>query len=356
MSQIIDLETLLDYLEKSYFGSMPSQDYDEGVFIGPLRTVVESNNTEEERKHAFVELYKLLRTNNGTNLLRSSKDVTQVFVYMARTLIEKIGAVGDEHLDMILAREISKFSIDNQDIFLEHGISHTLYYGYDYIDEEENIDEEELEYADEDDEEYQAYASYFNTIESVYANREMYDQALLAAIEERERRNAKQEWDNKILLVNEHFHRRNDPFYVAAINCVKTVQKKKDDEWLNENTKQLRLIKNILRREMETGREIVSGQEFSCEYKLVEQYTGVKVVDDFSRKFGCRFSVTYNDVDCSTNVTIFDGVETHEFYVIANIPLMIPRLKNEIRQDIAQCLYDTGFCSDIAGVISEFVW
>ena len=107
---------------------------------------------------------------------------------------------------------------------------------------------------------------------------------------------------------------------------------------------------------METGREIASGNTFSCDYELVEQYTGVKVVDELSKKFGCRFSVTYNNENCSTTVTIFDGVEIHEFDIIANIPSMIPRLKKEIRKDTTECLYDTGlFCRDIAGVISEFM-
>jgi len=337
MSQI-ELQSVLDYV-RQYINVRPNLHENDIVYmIDDLKTILDSDSTEEGCKYAFIDMYTILNTDEGSQFLRSSRCITEILMYFARGLIEKID--NNLQIDMNLAREISLFSRKNQDIFVEHGITFTLYYGYD-DDEDEEEEYDEDDYNDYDDD-WVGYEEFMRNHREVQEVKQMIK--------------AKHEWDNRIILVNEHLRRRNDPFYVAAINCANTVQKKKDDEWLNEKTRQLRLIKNILRKEMETGREIVSGEEFSCEYKLVEQYTGVKVVDDFSRKFGGRFSITYNDVDCSTNVTIFDGVETHEFYVIANIPLMIPRLKNEIRQDIAQCLYDTGFCSDIAGVISEFVW
>jgi len=311
--------------------------------IDDLKTVLDSDSTEEECKYAFIDMYRVLNTDEGSQFLRSSRHITEILMYFARGLMEKI----DDNLqiDSILSREISLFSRRNQAIFVEHGITFTVYYGYDDEEEDEGDDEDDEEEDDEDYEEDDDWVGY-----------EEFMQNLQEVEEVKQRRKAKQEWDNRIILVNEHLRRRNDPFYVATINCVKTVQKEKENDWLNENTRQLRLVKNILRREMETGREITSGNEFSCDYELAEQYTGVKVVDEFSRKFGCRLVVTYNNENCLTTVTIFDGVETHEFDIIANIPSMIPRVKNEIRKDTAECLYDTGlFCRDIAGVISKFI-
>lgn len=337
MSQI-ELQSVLDYV-RQYINARPNLHENDIVYmIDDLKTILDSDSTEEECKYAFIDMYTILNTDEGSQFLRSSRRITEILMYFACGLIEKID--NNLQIDMNLAREISKFSRKNQDIFVEHGITFTLYYGYDDdADEEEEYDEDDY---NDDDDDWVGYEEFMRNLREVQEVKQMIK--------------AKHEWDNRIILVNEHLRRRNDPFYVAAIDCANTVQKKKDDDWLNENTRQLRLVKNILRREMETGREIVSGKAFSCDYELVEQYTGVKVVDELSKKFGCRFSVTYNHANCFTTVTIFDGVFTHEFDIISNIPLMIPRVKNEIRKDTAECLYDTRlFCRYIAGIISEFI-
>jgi hypothetical protein len=349
MSQI-ELQYVLDYV-RQYINVFSKGNENHIMYmIDDLKTILDSDSTEEECNYAFIDMYTFLNTDEGSQFLRSSRRITEILMYFARGLMEKI----DDNLqiDLNLSREISLFSRKNQDIFVEHGITFTVYYGYDEEEEDDEEEDEEEEEDDEDDEEEDDE----DDEDDDWVGYEEFMQNLQEVEEVKQRRKAKQEWDNRIILVNEHLRRRNDPFYVAAINCVKTVQKKKENDWLNENTRQLRLVKNILRREMETGREITSGNEFSCEYELVERYTGVKVADELSRKFGCRFFVTYNNENCSTTVTIFDGVEIHEFDIIANIPSMIPRLKKEIRKDTAQCLYDTTlFCRDIAGVISEFM-
>ena len=317
MSQNFDLQYVLDYLEESYF-SIPSPYYDECVFFGPLSTVLDSNKTEEEHKQALIDLFKLFSTNDGTNLLRSSRCVAKTMIHKARELMENIDRNGS-NLDTILAREISNFSIINEDIFVEHSISYTIYGFSDlsvmFIDDDD-VEEEDEEWGDEEEDE-----------EWEEEDQEYADTSIQHGFDL---------WEERMKFIHEQIRRRNDPFYVAVVNCVKMVQKKINDERMNENTRQLRLLKNILRREMETGTEIVSGNEFSCAYELAEQYTGVKVVDELSIKFGCRFSVTYNNKNCSTTVTIFNGVETHEFDIIANIPLIIQLLKNEIRKDTAQ--------------------
>jgi hypothetical protein len=158
-------------------------------------------------------------------------------------------------------------------------------------------------------------------------------------------------------LVLDQLTRRNDPFYQAALACVKTKQKEWVDGWEEESKRHGRVFRDILRRELETGNEIEHGKYFKCDYELVEQFTGHKVEVDINKKFGCDFCVKYDEYLLNVTVNIFDGTIIHEFVILANMPKVIQNLKAEIRKDIAQCLYDTTFfCRDIAGLVSGYVY
>lgn len=200
---------------------------------------------------------------------------------------------------------------------------------------EKNIKEEEEEDDGEDDmAEYEEY-------EYDDENEEEEEDA----IEERQR----QFWKGKMKLVFDHILRRNDPFYQAAISCIK-----QKNEKVQEDKERQRFFRDILRRELETGNEIVYGNYFKTDYKLVEMYTREKVVDEDSKKFGCNVYVVYGW--SAATVTIFDGTYTYEYEIITDIQVLVEELKEQIRQDTKQCLYDTKLlCKDISGIISSYV-
>jgi hypothetical protein len=169
---------------------------------------------------------------------------------------------------------------------------------------------------------------------------------------------AKKAWDIKMKFVHEHLLRREDTFYSESMECVKTRQEKKENDWQKENRRQLGVLRNILRREVECNRNYTIGHmEFKCDYELVEEYTGIKVMCEISKKFGCDIEIVYyGKVACEADVIIFDGTYTHEFEIVANIPLILSKLSKEIKIEREQALYDTQlFCRDIVSIISNYV-
>lgn len=305
--------------------------YNRNVVIQSLNIIGELNNLPREQIHTVLTIvYKILSTTAGGIFMRSSKNFTTAVVLKAKEFMDTIpNPVNDTSLG--LARAISKFSRVNECIFLGHGISYTLYNGYGEDDGEEEYDYEE------DGEEEEDMAAYE---EEEYDDEEEED-----AVEERQR----QLWKGKMSLVLDHILRRNDPFYQAAISCIKQ-QNDKD----KEDKEIQRFFRDILRRELETGNEIVYSNYFKTDYKLVEMYTREKVVDEDNKKFGCDVSVVYGW--SSATVTIFDGTYTYEYEIMTDIQVLLEELKEEIRQDTKQCLYDTRrVCKDIAGMISSYV-
>ena len=341
MSQVT-FESVLNFLQESYcrIVFMTQETYDEYTVTLPLRIVLDLNKyTEEEQKRALVYVYKILNTNAGSILLNSSRYLTERMITKAEEFMSNV--VIESDLDTDLTREIVKFSFKNERVFVAHALNYVLYYGYgenEWEDDEQDDEQDDEEEDDEDDEEEE----------------ELNDQQLieaLAAYDEKILRKQQQEWRDKMVLVHEHLRRRNDPFYVAAL---KMNQEKKENEEAREKRRQLRVLRNILRRELECGKLYSFLISFKCDYELVEQYTGVKVVDDFAKKFGCDFSVRYGKADKVT-VRIFDGVYFYKYKLTADMPTILKEVRKEIRNDVAQCLYDNGVCWDVAGVICQYL-
>ena len=152
-------------------------------------------------------------------------------------------------------------------------------------------------------------------------------------------------------IVQEQLLRRNDPFYQAAISCIKN--KKWEKESSIEREKKVDVLKKIIKRELELGNENLNDEYIQIDYKLIEIFTGNKVLDEF-KKFGCNFRLRYDNL--VADVTIFDGINTHEWDIILDIPLLITQLKEEVRKETAFLLYNTRFvCKDVADLISTYI-
>jgi hypothetical protein len=355
-------ETIMTTAQQHYeqIAAMTYDTYNRNVVIQSFSIINELNNfPRAQMRQVLTVVYKILSTTAGRIFMISSKNFTTAVVLKAKEFMDNIpNPVNDTALE--LARAISKFSRVNEGVFLGHGISYTLYNGYgeddgendceddgedeedddeeDGEDEEDDDEEDGEEEGDEDeDEEYDmaAYEEY-----EYDENQEEED-----AIEERQR----QFWKNRMTLVLDHLLRRNDPFYQAAISCIK-----QQNEKVQEDKERQRFFRDILRRELETGNEIVDSHYFKTDYKLVEMFTRKKVVDEDSKKFGCSVCVKFGW--SAANVMIFDGTYTYEYEIIIDTQILIEELKEEIRQDTKQCLYDTRLvCKDIAGLISSYM-
>ena len=334
-------ETIMTNIQQQYeqIAAMTSATYNENDVFESLNIVSELFNLPREQMlKVLTYFYKILSTTAGSIFLKTNRNLTNTMVLKAKEFMDKLPYPINNDTSTELARAICKFSRVNEGVFLDHGISYTLYYGYSEDEEEEHNedDEDNEDYEDDEEEEYDmaAYEEY------EYDENEEED-----VIEERE----KQFWKGKMKLVLDHLLRKNDPFYQAAISCIK-----KQNEKVKEDKERQRFFRDILRRELETGNEIVDSRPFRTDYKLVERYTRKEVVDEYSKKFGCHVCVAYGW--SAANVMIFDGTYTYEYEIIIDTQILIDELKEEIRQDTKQCLYDTKLvCKDIAGLISSYV-
>jgi len=336
-------ETIMTNIQQEYeqIAAMTSATYNEDDVFESLNIVDELFNLPREQMlKVLTYFYKILSTTAGSIFLKTNRNFTNTMVLKAQEFMDKLPYPINNDTYIELARAISKFSRVNEDVFLGHGISYTLYYGYDEDEEEEHNEdyEDEDEDDEEEDEEYDmaAYEEY------EYDENEEEEEDV---IEERE----KQFWKGKMKLVLDHLLRKNDPFYQAAISCIK-----KQNEKVKEDKERQRFFRDILRRELETGNEIVDSRPFRTDYKLVEMYTRKEVVDEDSKKFGCHVCVVYGW--SAANVMVFDGTYTYEYDIITDTQALVDELNEEIRKDTKECLYDTRLvCKDIAGLISSYV-
>jgi hypothetical protein len=332
-------ETIMINIQQQYeqIAAMTSATYNRDLVIQSLNIVSEFFNLPREQMLKVLTIfYKILSTTAGSIFLKTNRNLTNTMVLKAKEFMDKLPEPINNDTSIELARAICKFSRVNEDVFLDHGISYTLYYGYGEDEEEEH--NEDYEDEEEEDEEYDmaAYEEY------EYDENEEEEEDV---IEERE----KQFWKNRMILVLEQLVRRNDPFYQAAISCIK-----QQNEKVQEDKERQRFFRDILRRELETGNEIVDSHYFKTDYKLVEMFTRKKVVDEDSKKFGCSVCVVYGW--SAANIMIFDGTYTYEYEIITDTQILVDELKEEIRKDTKQCLYDTKLvCKDIAGLISSYV-
>ena len=98
----------------------------------------------------------------------------------------------------------------------------------------------------------------------------------------------------------------------------------------------------------------MNDEYFKCDYDLVEILTGRNVSEDNSKKFGCDVHVIYEGE--LVEFSVFDGTYNYEYKINIHIPTLIDVLKEDIRKDTTQYLYDTRLvCKDIAGLISSYV-
>lgn len=346
-------ETIMTNIQQQYeqIAAMTSVTYNRDDVFQSLNIVSELYNLPREQMLKVLTIfYKILSTTAGSIFLKTIRNLTNTMVLKAKEFMDKLPYPINNDTYIELARAISKFSRVNEGVFLGHGISYTLYNGYGEDDgEEENEDgEDEGEEENEDDEEEEEYdmpnvkSSYLKVIKvplgykqefKPISFKEKMPVLYMAAyeeykydeneeeeedvIEERE----KQFWKNRMILVLEQLVRRNDPFYQAAISCIKQQNEKVQERQ--------RFFRDILRRELETGNEIVDSHYFKTDYKLVERYTRKEVVDEYSKKFGCSVCVVYGWT--VANVMIFDGTYTYEYEIITDTQILVDELKEEIR-------------------------
>lgn len=370
-SQDFSYEAKMNDLQEMYenINNMTEDSYDEKTMINSLQIISVLPDFPTEYKKPFATIvFKILTTDAGHIFLKKYKNFTVAVVNKAEefmNILKETYTPTDEK-SAELAKAISIFSLYNETVFLQHGIVHTVYYGYGGEDYEEDYQEEydDEEYHEDYEEEYQEYVDQaeYEEYEHAYEDDDEddeydYEEQLNEEMTEVQRKEARmiQVQKDKMKLVLDQLTRRNDPFYKAALACVKTKQKEWVG-WKEESKRHERVIRNILRRELETGNEIENGKYFKCDYELVEQFTECKVEVDINKKFGCDFCVKYDEYLLNVAVIIFDGTIIHEFVILSDMSKLIETLKEEIRKDTAQCLYDTTFfCRDIAGLISAYV-
>jgi len=147
----------------------------------------------------------------------------------------------------------------------------------------------------------------------------------------------------------------NDPFYQAALTAIKENSKHLEESKQETETLQINVLRDIIRREIESSSDFELDKFFRCDYKVAMRLTGSKVDDYITKKIGANVSVKYSDENNDVLIYVFDGTSNHEFAFNINIRQMIEELKKEIRKDTSKALYDVGYCKDIAGLISQYV-
>lgn len=331
-------ETIMTNIQQQYkqIAAMTSVTYNRDDVFQSLNIVSELYNLPREQMLKVLTIfYKILSTTAGSIFLKTIRNLTNTMVLKAKEFMDKLPYPINNDTYIELARAISKFSRVNEGVFLGHGISYTLYNGYG-----EDDDEEEEEYDMPN-----VKSSYLKVIKvplgykqefKPISFKEKMPVLYMAAYEEYEydeneeeeedviEEREKQFWKNRMILVLEQLVRRNDPFYQAAISCIK-----QQNEKVQEDKERQRFFRDILRRELETGNEIVDSHYFKTDYKLVERYTRKGVVDEYSEKFGCSVCVVYGWT--VANVMIFDGTYTYEYEIITNTQILVDELKEEIR-------------------------
>jgi hypothetical protein len=202
-------------------------------------------------------------------------------------------------------------------------------YEYEYEEDEDEYYEEDDEVIDTGNEIYKEHIAYIKRVNEINA----YNQRILAK------------------QIEEDQRLENDPFYQAA--CALVIDKSIEMFEVNEKLK-IDTFRNIVRRQMEkTNENINSGDEFTCEYEVIESLIDEKVKDDMTKIFGAKVKIFFNNFKCC--VYIFDGNRYHEFFSDVDMIQMMEVIKREIRCDASITLYDVGFCKDIAGIISEYI-
>ncbi len=148
-------ESVFTELQESYeiIAQMTFETYDK-EFLYKSLALVDKISLKEQQRIATV-FYEILSTTAGTIYLNDCKSLTSDVVEKAQEFMKSIEYTLNEQDEnaLKLARTIVKFARVNEEVFLNHGISYTLYEGY----------------GDEYDDEYKRYLSlYCNNYSSNY--------------------------------------------------------------------------------------------------------------------------------------------------------------------------------------------
>jgi hypothetical protein len=370
MSMFDALKRLEIYLE--IISDMSIDEYDENAIIAMINLVCDVNErgAVDQKNMAILYLYELLNTDAGIIFTTAHKSFAQMAVNQAKSFLSRIGNSKDE-VFLAIKHSIMSWFNRSEDMLRSHGIDYSLpvcdtdgsdnvidltrelddfiRYERNMEDEYDNNDEEEDEYyddydnenhdlddhdydedADEDDEEYQQYVQNINNINN---------------------------YETKIVMAQlaESKKYENDPFYQAALTAIKENSKHLEESKQETETRQINVLRDIIRREIEASSDFELDKFFRCDYKVAMRLTGSKVNDYITKKIGANVSVKYSEENNDVFVYVFDGTSNHEFAFNINIKHMIEELKKEIRKDTSQALYDVGYCRDIAGLISQYV-
>lgn len=132
-------ESVFSELQESYeiIAQMTSETYDK-EFLYKSLALVDKISLKEQQKIAIV-FYKILSTTAGTIYMNDCKSLTSDVVEKSLEFMKSIEYTLNEQDEntLKLARTIAKFTRVNEEVFLNHGISYTIYEGYgeDYDDE-----------------------------------------------------------------------------------------------------------------------------------------------------------------------------------------------------------------------------
>lgn len=365
MSMFDALKRLEIYLQT--ISDMTMDDYDENAIIAMIDLVCDVNErgSNDNKNMAILYVYELLNTDAGIIFTTVHKSFAQMAVNQAKSFLSRIGNSKDE-VFLAIKHSIMSWFNRSEDMLRSHGIDYSLpvcdtdgsdnvidltreldeFIRYERnMEEDYDNDEEEDEYYDdydnenhdldddvhhEDDEEYVQYVQNINNINN---------------------------YETKIVMAQlaESKKYENDPFYQAALTAMKENSKQLEESKQKTETRQINVLRDIIRREIEASSDFELDKFFRCDYKVAMRLTGSKINDYITKKIGANVSVKYSDENNDVIIYVFDGTSNHEFAFNINIRQMIEELKKEIRKDTSQALYDVGYCKDVAGLISEFV-
>ena len=171
-SSQVDYDAKMNDMQEMYenIKSMTEETYDKNTMIESLNIISVLPDFPSQYKKSFVAMvYKILTTVAGHIFLKTYKNFTIAVMTKAEECMRKLEDTYKTDVQSAeLAKAISKFSIYNEQAFIEHGISYTTYYGYDnYYEAQEHYPEEEDDYYS-DDEEYNEDDEVYHEEDEVY--------------------------------------------------------------------------------------------------------------------------------------------------------------------------------------------
>ena len=328
---------------------MTAETYEKNKLVEAINLVLDLNDTEE--KYTATEyLFKILNTSGGRIFMIHYRNFAEISARKAEEFLNKLRDNTEPH-KVSLRNTINVFIVDSLEVFQLHNI-HLGDYTQDEAEEEhkyEYLEDDPEEEAEEffDDAEYEEYEYPEDDEEDADEEEQEAERRLLAA---------RHNHEGFLKQVHDEMRRRDDPFFKAAMKVLKQQQKNYFEECKKKEEIQSSVFRNITRRAIENEIVIKPGVSFKCDYEIVELLTGKKITNEMTQKFGANIEVKYDEELMNVSVYVFDGEVNHEIVVRADMRKMIPDIYKEIRKDTAQCLYDSGFCRDIAGVIAAYVY